>query len=295
MLELRAITKSYAALPNVLRGISLEIGPGVFGLLGPNGAGKSTLIEILAANLIPTSGTALLAGSCDLAKDPVAWRARLGYLPQGFDFPGQMTGREMLASVGAMRGFSPRALRPRMEALLERANLTEAADRYAASYSRGMKQRLGIIIALLADPPLLLLDEPTAGLDPVERLFFRELLSEVGSSRVVILSTHIVGDIERCCSRVAVISGGAIAFDGSPAELAQRARSMTWESPLDADASVAAVKTRRVVSLFTREGASWARMIAVEKPTPGATLVEPGVSDGYVTLVEGATLQTDQS
>jgi ABC-type multidrug transport system ATPase subunit len=290
MLELKSIRKSYPGLPNVLRGLTLTIGKGVFGLLGPNGAGKSTLIEILAANLVPSAGTATLDGGTDLVRDPAAWRQRLGYLPQGFDFPGQVTGRELLYQVAAFRGYSPDAVRARVGALLERANLVEAADRYAAGYSRGMKQRLGIILALLADPPLLLLDEPTAGLDPVERLFFRELLAEVGSSRVVILSTHIVGDVERCCSRVVVLSGGIAAFDGSPSELAGQARGMTWDVPLSAGEADDAVRSRRVVALMTRGDQPWARIVSPEKPTPDATEVEPGVADGYVSLVEGAAV-----
>lgn len=274
----------------MLRGISLTLGPGVFGLLGPNGAGKSTLMEILAANLLPTSGTAILRGAVDLRKDPAGWRRELGYLPQGFDFPGQMTGRELLLQVAAFRGYGPAAVRGRVDALLERANLVDAADRYAAGYSRGMKQRLGIILALLADPPLLLLDEPTAGLDPVERLFFRELLAEVGSTRVVILSTHIVGDIERCCSRVGVLSGGVLAFDGSPSELAAQARGLTWEAPLAPGEAEEAVRSRRVVAMMTRGDKPWVRVVSPERPTPDATEVEPGVADGYVSLVEGAAV-----
>lgn len=289
MLQLRDVTKVYPTLRRALDGVSLDIGEGVFGLLGPNGAGKSTLMAILAAAMDFERGVATMDG-IDVGRQPVAWRRLLGVLPQTFDFLPQMTGFEVMDHAALLSGMSPRALRPRMMELLERVNLLQAAKREAATYSQGMKQRLGAAAAFLCQPRLVLLDEPTAGLDPEERVFFRELLAEQARGRIVILSTHIVGDVERCCDALAVLDGGRVVYQGSPRELAALAQGRTWEGELDRREAARLAEERRLVALHqgpVRDGVSRprARLLAESSPGDWASSVEPTLEDGYLALV----------
>lgn len=288
-LILEGVVKEYAGGQRALDGVSLAIGPGVFGLLGPNGAGKTSLMEILAGQLDWEQGHVALSlpqrGRIDRARQPGAWRRSLGYMPQLFDFPARTTGREVLEEGALLLGLDPRRLRPRMEALLDRVNLTFAADRHAASYSRGMKQRLGFALAVLHDPPLLLLDEPTAGLDPVERVFFRELLAELAHDRIVLLSTHIVGDVERCCQQVAVVRKGRVLYHGALTDLVASARGSVWEHRVTASAVEALVQGRSVVSLEPDGDAVRARMVAPVAPSDGAVACAPRLEDAYVALL----------
>lgn len=281
-LSLDNIVKVYATGRVALGGVSLSLGEGVFGLLGPNGAGKSSLMEILSGGLAAESGTAILGGVLDVRRNAPEWRRVLGYMPQHFDFPPNMTGRELLAEACLMLGYTPRAMRARTDALIERVNLRWAIDREAAGYSRGMKQRLGVALAILGDPVLLLMDEPTAGLDPEERVFFRDLLAEIAPGRVTILSTHIVSDIERCCTRIGVLAKGRMLFDGKPSELVQRIDGRVWEfsiAPSDVDRWVA---TRSVVSIGDRDGVPVARMVSAEPPVANAERCEADLEDAYM-------------
>lgn len=297
MLTISHLQKSYANGKQALRGVSLEIGQGVFGLLGPNGAGKTSLLEILAANLDFDGGDVLLDGKLSLRRRPQAWRGRLGYLPQYFDFPPNTTGREVLREAALLLDVPSRGLRERIDTLLERTNLTWAAGRAANEYSRGMKQRLGLALTLLHDPALILLDEPTAGLDPIERALFRELLLEIAPSHVVLLSTHIVKDVERSCDRLGVITDGEIRFLGSPAELSETARGFVWELDAAANEFDTIAAQMRVIS-SRREEDSRVRL-RVLSPAPVSPWqmepVEPTLEDGYFHLVEGARAQTEEA
>lgn len=286
MLEITGLRKIYPGGKVAIDGIDLSLGKGVFGLLGPNGAGKSSLVEILAANQEFESGSVLLDG-VNVAKSPAAWRRRIGYMPQAFDFPPNATGREMLVESAILLGLKPGREKDRISMLLERVNLSWAADRYAAQYSRGMKQRLGIALALLHSPLLLLFDEPTAGLDPVERALFRDLLLELASEHIVILSTHIVPDVERCCTRIGVLSAGRLVYLGTPGDLTAESKGMVWEVRMEADAIEAEIGKRRAVSVSRHRGISTARLVADRPPAPGAVNVSPNLEDAYFQLLGG--------
>ncbi|WP_262401775.1 ATP-binding cassette domain-containing protein [Actinomadura sp. CNU-125] len=195
MLELIDVTKDYRGGKRAVDGLTLRLGPGLLGLLGPNGAGKSSLMRIAATITRPTSGRVLFEGA-DAVADPRALRRNLGYLPQDFGVYPNLTAREFLAYLAAAKGLSRRSARARIDELLETVGLTGAAKRALGGYSGGMLRRVGIAQALLADPKVIIVDEPTAGLDPQERARFRALLADLAADRVVMLSTHIVSDIE---------------------------------------------------------------------------------------------------
>jgi ABC-type multidrug transport system ATPase subunit len=229
MLSMTNLAKTYPGGVQALRGVSLTIGPGMFGLLGPNGAGKSTLMKILATLLDPDGGTVAFDG-VDLLKHKESIREIVGYLPQDFGFYPTFTARKMLDYFASLRGMHAGAgRRARVDELLERVNLLDAADRKVGGFSGGMRQRLGIAQALMARPKLLIVDEPTAGLDPEERLRFHNLLAEISQEIVVLLSTHIVSDVAVLCSRMAVIHRGQIVADTTPGEAVARLEGHVFE------------------------------------------------------------------
>ena len=216
-LEIENLTKIYPGPVTALNGIDLTLGPGMFGLLGPNGAGKTTLMRILAGLLEPTVGSVRLAGE-DVLADPASLRRRLGYLPQEFGFYPHLSGEAMLRHLLRLKGVQAdgRGLDAIVGELLERVNLGFAAKRKVASYSGGMRQRLGIAQAIAGDPALIVIDEPTAGLDPEERLRFFRLLAELAEQRIVLISTHIVDDVSVLCPRLAVIREGTLLASTTP-------------------------------------------------------------------------------
>jgi ABC-type multidrug transport system ATPase subunit len=218
VLILENVTKRYRGGNVGVRDVSLELTGGVLGLLGPNGAGKTTLMQMIATITRPTSGRILWHGD-DLAKHPDALRARLGYLPQDFGVYDNLTAEEFLGYIAALKGVRDRA---RVAAMLEAVNLHTVARRPVGGFSGGMKQRLGIAQALINEPDLVIVDEPTAGLDPEERVRFRNVLAEVGMGKLVILSTHIVSDVESIATQIAIMRGGAIAALATPEELLVR-------------------------------------------------------------------------
>jgi ABC-type multidrug transport system ATPase subunit len=284
VLQVKDLTKVYPTGRVALSDFTLAASTGVLGLLGPNGAGKSTLLAILAAELGFEAGSVSLDG-LDLMRNTSAWRGKLGYMPQSFDIAPQLTGKEFLVRTALLSGIRPRTLAPRISELLGRVRLLDAANREAASYSRGMKQRLAVAATFLCDPTLVLLDEPTSGLDPEERIVFRELLAESSHDRVVILSTHVVADVERCCAQIAIINAGKLCFAGSPSRLIASMTTRVWEAHAQMDVIEEWSRSRRLVSLRSRDDKPYARIIASSQPTPDAVPVEATLEDAYLDLL----------
>ncbi|MGA8796599.1 MAG: ABC transporter ATP-binding protein [Candidatus Cybelea sp.] len=216
-LQIDGLNKRYGVV-RAVRDFTLRLEPGILGLLGPNGAGKSTLMRMLATVTRPSSGTIRFNGS-DVGKSPDELRRTLGYLPQDFGIYPHLSAIEFLEYIGALKGIGRRALRARIAMLLENLNLAHAGSRPLGGFSGGMRQRVGIAQALLNDPRLLIVDEPTAGLDPEERVRFRTLLREMAGERIIIFSTHICSDVESLATRVAIVDHGMLLADEHPLKL----------------------------------------------------------------------------
>ncbi|MBQ3272217.1 MAG: ABC transporter ATP-binding protein [Solobacterium sp.] len=218
-LILEDVTKQYAGTTAVKQ-VSLDLHPGVTGLLGANGAGKTTLMRMICGILRPTAGTVCFRTENDILNaSEELYRDALGYLPQDFGYYPDFTGGEFLMYMAALKGIDKRAAKRKCEELLQTVNLEKAADKKIKTYSGGMKQRLGIAQALLNEPRILILDEPTAGLDPKERVRFRNLIADLGRDAIVILSTHIVSDVEHIADRILMMKDGSIVFDGQAADI----------------------------------------------------------------------------
>ena len=280
-LEIESVSKRYGDLW-ALRDISLEIDRGVVGLLGPNGAGKSTLMRILATISRPTEGRVLWEGR-PLTDDPDRLRRTLGYLPQEFGLYPRLTAREFLRYLASAKGLDADE---RLEQLLSVVNLREAADRKLETYSGGMRQRVGIAQALLNDPDLLIVDEPTVGLDPEERARFRSLLSELGGDRIVLLSTHIVSDVEATAQRIAVLDDGHLRADGPPEELLAAVEGRVWEAVVAADRLPDLRSRYPVASAAHRADGAHVRLVADGPPTENARQVDPSLEDAYLGLMQ---------
>ena len=286
-LSIESITKQYRGGVRALDEFSLEIGPGILGLLGPNGAGKSTLMRIIATVTRPTRGRVVWDGA-DIAREPDALRSVLGYLPQDFGVYPNLTAVEFLRYLAAAKGVASRAARSRIDALLELVNLTEARRRPLGSFSGGMRQRVGIAQALLNDPRLLIVDEPTAGLDPEERVRFRNLLTDLSGERVVLLSTHIVSDVEASADRIALIAGGHRLFFDRPEVLMRSVEGKVWEWPVTADRLDEIKRTLLVSGTLRRADGVLVRVVADEPPAPEARSATPSLEDAYLRLVTRA-------
>jgi ABC-2 type transport system ATP-binding protein len=287
VLELTDVTKVYRGGTRAVDGLSLTLGHGMLGLLGPNGAGKSSLMRIIATVTRPTSGTLRYEGT-DLTAAPDAVRRHLGYLPQDFGVYPHLTAREFLRYLAAAKGLSARSARARIEELLELVNLTGAPKRPLGAYSGGMLRRVGIAQALLGDPRVIVVDEPTAGLDPEERVRFRNLLSRLSADRVVLLSTHIVSDVESVASDIAVMAGGRLLRRGAPEELMGDLEGRVWEILVDPSA-VSAVQSHYVVSRMIRTSAGVRlRVLSAQPPVGEATQVAPDLEDAYLGVIRGA-------
>ena len=268
-----------------LAGIDLALGPGILGLLGPNGAGKSTLMRILATLSRPGSGRITWNGT-DIARQPDALRAELGYLPQDFGVYPALSAREFLAYLAAVKGLPLKQARDRVDQCLALVGLSEAADRRLGGFSGGMRQRVGIAQALLNDPRLLIVDEPTVGLDPEERLRFRHLITDLAGQRLVILSTHIVSDIEASATSLAVMARGHRLFHGEPEHLVAQARGHAWEWTVP-ETQLADARARFAISSSLRRADGIRlRLVSAQSPGQGATLVEPDLEDAYLWLLE---------
>ena len=264
-----------------LDGLSLEIGSGTFGLLGPNGAGKTTLMRILSTQMVPTSGQ-VRVGELDLQQQRAEVRRLLGYLPQHFGGYPTLTAAEFLDYMGRLGGLSPAARRrDRVEAALRDVGLYEVRQRRIGAFSGGMVRRLGIAQALLCEPRFLIVDEPTVGLDPEERIRFRGLLSRLARDRVVIISTHIVGDVATTCDDLAILQVGRILFHGSPARLIDGARDRAWQVRV-ADGEFEELSRRfHIVGVAVDDGRLRVRLVG-DDPPAGAEPVPPTLEDAYV-------------
>jgi ABC-type multidrug transport system ATPase subunit len=286
VLSARALTKIYPGPVTALNGVDLDVPPGMFGLLGPNGAGKSTFMKILAGLLEPTSGSVTLDG-VDILKDPKWLWPRLGYLPQEFGFYPHLSGEAMLAHLLALKGVqAPQGTKKLVAALLDRVNLTFAAKRAVKGYSGGMRQRLGIAQAIAGNPRLIIVDEPTAGLDPEERLRFYQLLSELAADRIVLLSTHIVEDVAVLCPRFAVIREGRLIALTTPSEARAVIDGHIYEGTLDANDLPQLRRERTVTQALLFEGRNRARIYEPKSnPPAGFARVPVTLEDAYLVLM----------
>ncbi|MDE2710839.1 MAG: ABC transporter ATP-binding protein [Acidobacteriota bacterium] len=295
MLEIRNLVKVYPGPVAALQGVSLEASRGMLGLLGPNGAGKTTLMRIVAGLLEPTSGAVLLDGE-DVTGDPRRIRRQLGYLPQSFGFYPHLTGAAMLRFLLVLKGVqAPRGLKHLAAELLERVNLQDAAKRKVGTYSGGMRQRLGIAQALAGNPRIVVVDEPTAGLDPEERLRFYRLLAEMAEDRLVLLSTHIVEDIAVLCPRVAVLSGGQVLADTAPGDARARLEGTIFEGAVAKEGLAEMERRFLVTQAVLIEGRNRVRVhVRDGRPPPGFGPIPPSLEDAYLLLIRNQASKNGQ-
>lgn len=286
MLSTRGLTKIYPGPITALNGVDLDVPAGMFGLLGPNGAGKSTFMKILAGLLEPTSGTVTLDGA-DILDNPDSLWPRLGYLPQEFGFYPHLSGEAMLSHLLALKGVdAPQGRRRLVADLMARVNLTFAAKRAVKGYSGGMRQRLGIAQAIAGDPRLIIVDEPTAGLDPEERLRFYHLLSELAANRIVLLSTHIVEDVAVLCPHFAVIREGRLLAVTTPGEARAAISGHVFEGTVDVADLPRLRAERTVTQALLVEGRNRARIYEpAGTPPPGFSPVPVTLEDAYLVLM----------
>ncbi|MBN2149311.1 MAG: ABC transporter ATP-binding protein [Anaerolineales bacterium] len=267
-----------------LRDFSLTIQPGILGLLGPNGAGKSTFMRMLATITKPTTGSISWDG-VDMIKSPNALRSILGYLPQDFGVYPNLNAIEFLEYLSAIRGLDARHARQRIDELLQIVNLVDAARRPLGSYSGGMKQRVGIAQALLNDPQLLIVDEPTVGLDPEERVRFRNLLSDLSGERIVILSTHIVSDVEATATHIALVNKGRLLREAAPETLLKELEGKVWEWRVTSD-DLPALKQKHIVSgTIRRSDGVQVRVVSASQPEAQAENIAPSLEDAYLFFI----------
>jgi ABC-type multidrug transport system ATPase subunit len=285
MLSISGLSKTYAGGVRALDGVSLEIPKGLFGLLGPNGAGKSTLMRTIATLQPPDEGT-IAFGGVDALRDTMGLRRRLGYLPQDFGTYPWTPAQTMLEHFAALKGFHGLRRKTVVRELLERVNLWDARGRSVDTFSGGMRQRFGIAQALLGNPDLLIVDEPTAGLDPVERRRFQNLLSQVGEDVVVILSTHIVEDVAALCPRVAIMANARILKVGEPSKLAAELAGRLWSTTVAKAQLEQLRRDQRVITTRISFGCTEVRVLADKQPE-GMSMASPTLEDVYfATLLE---------
>ena len=296
MLEIRDLVKVYPGPVAALQGITLEIPTGMFGLLGPNGAGKTTLMKILAGLLEPTSGTVHFDG-VDITTHPERLWPRLGYLPQYFGFYPHLTGEAMLLHMLRLKGVeAPGGLKAVAAELLDRVNLTFAAKRKVKTYSGGMRQRLGIAQAIAGDPALLIVDEPTAGLDPEERIRFYRLLGELAEDRTVLLSTHIVEDVAILCPHFAVIREGRLLTRTTPSAARAELEGQIYEGAASHHELAALADAGQVTQAYLVEGRNLVRLYVPDgPPPPGFAPARPTLEDAYLVLMHAADAHPDRS
>ena len=280
-LTVENISKTYPNGVEALKNVSLEINNGIFGLLGPNGAGKSTLMRTIAALQEADDGSIML-GDIDVAKDKQALREMLGYLPQEFGVYPKVSAIDLLDHMAIMKGIADAQIRKeQVESLLYQVNLWESKEQKLGTFSGGMKQRFGIAQALLGDPKLIIVDEPTAGLDPMQRNRFHNLLSEIGENVIVILSTHIVDDVSDLCNDMAIILNGELKLSGKPLELIKKIEGKVWQGLIEKDVAETLEDDERLISKRLYMGKVKVRLLSDGEPMKGFKLNEPEIEDLY--------------
>lgn len=286
MLEITNLSKTYPNGVKALNNVSLEIPAGMYGLLGPNGAGKSTLMRTIATLQQPDTGSINLDG-LDVLHSPAELRQQLGYLPQDFGVYPRISATDMMDHMAVLKGFSNRKERREIvNNLLQQTNLYDVRKKALAGFSGGMRQRFGIAQALIGDPQLIIVDEPTAGLDPEERNRFLNLLSDIGENKVVILSTHIVDDVTNLCPRMAIIAKGKIIREGRPGDLINDLRGSIWTRIVDRGDVDAYREKHKVISSHLYAGQCILHVLADSDPGDGFSSHEPDLEDVYFSTLQ---------
>jgi ABC-type multidrug transport system ATPase subunit len=285
---IKDLTHVYANGTRALDGVTIDIGTGMFGLLGPNGAGKSTLMRSIATLQTPTSGE-IRFGEIEVIAEPEKLRRTLGYLPQDFGVYPRVSAYDLLDHMAVLKGVAGKGERKQtVEALLHQVNLWEVRKKAVAGYSGGMRQRFGIAQALIGQPQLIIVDEPTAGLDPEERNRFLNLLAEIGENVVVILSTHIVEDVADLCPRMAVLARGRILTQGAPSELMRELDGRVWRKTVDRHELEAERQRHDVISTRLAAGRTVIHVLADKEPGAGFEPVEGGLEDVYFSTLSAS-------
>ncbi|BFM12876.1 ABC transporter ATP-binding protein [Simiduia litorea] len=281
MLEIRNLTKTYDNGVKALDDVCLTIERGMFGLLGPNGAGKSSLMRTISTLQQADAGTILFDG-VDVSKNPDQIRQRLGYLPQDFDVYPRISALDLLDHMAILKGLDKRGeRRDSVESLLAQTNLWDARKKAVSTFSGGMKQRFGIAQALLGDPDLIIVDEPTAGLDPEERNRFHNLLADIGENKVVILSTHIVDDVEELCSKLAILASGKIQLIGEPGSVIDTLRDRVWRKVINKEQLPEYQQEHQVISTHLKSGKTVIHVLSDQQPCEGFDSLIPDLEDVY--------------
>jgi ABC-type multidrug transport system ATPase subunit len=291
-LLITGLTKSYGNGVKALNNVSLTIPNGLFGLLGPNGAGKSSLMRTLATLQQPDSGQILFDGN-DILKNPQALRAQLGYLPQDFGVYPKISAVNLLDHLAVLKGLVNKSEREQqVMALLQQTNLYSVRKQAVSTYSGGMRQRFGIAQALLGNPQLIIVDEPTAGLDPQERNRFHDLLNDIGEHKVVLLSTHIVEDVHDLCPQMAVLAGGRVILQGKPADLTAKLKGQVWRKLIAKEALNEYVASFEVISTRSKAGKILISVLAENRPAEGFEIFEPGLEEVYFSALANVNDKT---
>ena len=286
-LHIRNLSKTYPNGAQALKDVTLTIPAGMYGLLGPNGSGKSTLMRTIATLQEPDEGSIRL-GDIDVLRQTGEVRKTLGYLPQSFGFYPKVRADRLLEHFAVLKGIAePGAKRDVVESLLRRTNLWEVRKQRLGTFSGGMRQRFGVAVALLGNPRLIIVDEPTAGLDPAERVRFLNLLAEIGEGSVVILSTHIVEDVEELCSRMAIIDRGEILLAAEPARAIEELRGRIWRRTVSRDALLALEREQAVISTKLLAGRTIVHVYAEASPGAEFEPIEPDIKDVYFSVMTG--------
>ena len=290
MLSIKNISKSFGDV-HALKNVSLDLKPGLFGLLGPNGAGKSTLMRTLATLQKPDSGSIHLDG-IDILANPTAMRATLGYLPQDFGVYPKMSAKALLDHIAVLKGIAPKKERDaQILSLLKNVNLLKHSSANVSTYSGGMRQRFGVAQAMLGDPKVLIVDEPTAGLDPFERQRFLDLLSEAGEDKIIILSTHIVEDVRDLCTDMAIMGEGKLVARGAPENLINTINGRVWRNIMDKEEAEEFVNQSGFLNKRQKLGRTEVSMLSLnsndDAPAPGFTRADVNLEDAYFAFLNG--------